>query len=76
MQCSVISNRHDILLFYPTVVCTVIVAVYLPDSPLHVVSILCQQLIAAVVWQETELYQYAASVVQSRRAVSLSRSPS
>ena len=34
---------------------TVIVAVYLPDSPLHIVSILChvcQQLIVTVVWQE------------------------
>ena len=49
---------------------TVIVAVYLPDSPLHihVVSIpchVCQQLITirAVVWQDSRI---AASIVQSQ----------
>ena len=49
---------------------TVIVAVYLPDSPLqcHVGSILrhvhvCQQLITAIVWQDSRI---AASVVQSQ----------
>ena len=56
---------------------TVIAAVYLPDSPLHVVSILChvcQQLIAmgCTIWQDSRIAASVQVYSLSNKSLSIS----